>query len=156
MPISRRLLFGTIATRLVGITNATGYYGQVGRPLTVPAPAGWVADPPVKADNDPRVKPYFVLYPGPGVDGPDSPLVGLDEGLGLDFDVRTAAGDVDDLLALVDRIEARLVGWVPVLAGVVCGPVGRFPGYRPPFLPDKTVSPERQFTPLKYVLTVTT
>lgn len=156
MPVSRRLVFGAIATRLTAVTNATGYYGQVGRPLTLPAPTGWVADPPVKEATDPHVKPYFVLYPGPGVDGPDTPLVGLDDGLGLDFDVRAAAGDIDDLLALIDRLDAQLVGWIPVVAGTVLGRIGRFPGYRPPLLPDKTVSPERQFAPLKYVLNATT
>ncbi len=156
MPVSRRLVYGAIATRLTGVTNATGYYGQIGRPLTLPAPVDWVADPPVKSAQDPSIKPYLILHPGPGIDGPDLALGETFDGIGLDFDVRAAAGDIDDLLALVDRIDARLLGWVPVLSGVVFGQVTRFPGYRPPLLPDKTVSPERQFTPLKYVVNATT
>ena len=156
MPVDRRLLYGTIATRLSVVTNATGYYGQIGRPIVLPAPVGWVADPPVKSAQDPRVQPSYILAPGPGVDGPDTPLNDLYDGLDLDFDVRVGGGDVEDVIALVDRIDARLLGWIPAVANTALGRIGRFPGYRPPLLPDKTVSPERQFTPIKYVLTATT
>lgn len=156
MPVSRRLAFGAIATRLSTVTNATGYYGQIGRPIILPAPAGWVADPPVKSADDPRVRPYYVLYPGSGGDGPDRPVLGLDDGLSLPWDVTAAGGDVDDVLALIDRIDAQLVGWVPAVVDVVFGRVIRLPGSRSPLLPDKAVSPERQFSRLQYVVDATT
>lgn len=156
MPVvSRRTVFSLVAIRLSTITNATGYYGQIGRPLILPAPVGWEADPPVKSAGDPRVKPYFVLYPGAGTDGPDLQLNGIDEGLNLSWQITAAGGDVEDVLALIDRLDARLIGWVPTDLGTGFSPVGRLLGYRPPLLPDKTVSPERLFAPLQYQLTAT-
>lgn len=154
--VSRRTVFGLIATRLTGVTHAQGYYGRVGRPLTMPAPVGWLAEPPAKSTDDPTVQPYFVVYPGAGTDGPDLPLTGPDGGLGLDWGVTAAGGDVEDVLALVDRIDALLIGWQPATAGVSFGLVGRLPGTRPPVLPDRNVNPERVFVPLQYSLTATT
>jgi len=155
-PVSRRIVFGLVAIRLLGVTNAYGYYGRIGRALTDPAPAGWVPDPPPKSADDPRVQPYFVLYPGAGGDGPDTPLVGVDDGLDLAWQITAAGGDVEDALALIDRLDALLIGWIPVSAGLSFGRVMRLPGTRPQLLPDKTVSPERTFAPLQYVLTATT
>lgn len=158
MPVPRRLVFNAIAARISMVANATGYYGQIGRPIVLPAPVGWVADPPVKSTDppDPRVKPYYILAPGPGVDGPDTALNDLYDGLDLDFEVRVGGGDAEDVIAVADRLDALLLGWIPTVTGIGFGRIGRFPGYRPPLLPDKTVSPERHFTPLKYVLTATT
>jgi hypothetical protein len=155
-PVSRRTIFGLIATRLLTVTNAYGYYGRIGRALIEPAPVGWVPDPPVKdPEDDPRVQPYFVLYPGAGGDGPDAPLSGVDDGLDLAWQITAAGGDVEDVLALIDRLDAQLIGWYPTVTGLSFGRVMRLPGTRPQLLPDKTVSPERTFAPLQYVLTAT-
>jgi hypothetical protein len=155
-PVSRRTVFGLVATRLLAVTNAYGYYGRIGRPLTDPPPAGWVPDPPPKSADDPQVQPYFVLYPGTGGDGPDAPLTDVDDALDLAWQVTAAGSDVEDVLALVDRLDTLLIGWIPSSAGLSFGRVGRLPGTRPQLLPDKTVSPERTFAPLQYVLTATT
>ena len=70
--------------------------------------------------------------------------------------VTVAAGDPDDLLALVDRIDAALHGWRPAGTGWLAGPLRRPPGYEAPVLVDDTVSPERPYVPLQYVTTVHT
>lgn len=160
--ISRRLLANAVATRLVGVTNASGYYGQVGRALTLPAPSGWSADPQPKSATDVRVRPYFVLYPGAGGQGPDPDLADTAVDLTQPFQITAAAGDVEDLLALVDRIEARLLRWTPDLgtagAGLHIGYLRRPPGVpaTAPVLTDTQHSPARHYTPLQYQLTATT
>lgn len=153
---SRRLIFGAIATQLAPVTNAVGYYAQIGRPITIPAPVGWLPDPPPKSANDARVKPYYLLFPGAGGDGPDTPVTGGDDGLTVPFGVQVAGGDADDVEALVDRVETRLLGWVPVVAGVVLSPVRRLPEYRPELQVDDNKQPERLYVPLRYLLFATT
>lgn len=150
---SRRQLYGVVAAQLATVPNALGYYGQIGRPL-VDGPA--VPDPPPKSPTDPRVQPYLILFPGAGTDGPDIPVCGAGEDVSLDFRVQTVGGDIEDALDLADRVDAVLLGWVPALAGVVCGPVRRLPGSRPPLLTDVTVRPERLYLPLQYAFTATT
>lgn len=160
--ISRRLLANTVAARLVGVTNATGYYGQIGRPLTMAAPAGWTADPQPKNATDARVKPYFVVYPGAGGQGPDPDAADQAVDLTQGFRVTAAAGDVEDLLALIDRIEARLLHWTPDLGaageGIHVGYLRRPPGVpdTAPILTDTQFNPHRLYTPLQYQLTATT
>jgi hypothetical protein len=160
--ISRRLLANAVAARLVGVTNATGYYGQIGRPLTTPAPTGWTADPQPKSPTDARVKPYFVLYPGAGGQGPDPDAADQAVDLTQPFRVTAAAGDIEDLLALIDRIEARLIHWVPDLGaagdGIHIGSVRRPLGVpdTAPVLTDTQFNPHRLYTPLQYQLTATT
>lgn len=159
VPVSRRLVYNQVAARLVGVTNAIGYYGQVGRPLTLPdPPPGWVADPVVKDEetSDLRVQPYFVLFPGAGGDGPDQPLCDTDGALTLDWFVTVAGGDVDDVLALLDRVDARLLRWAPTVAGHGFGQVTRFPASSAPILPDRTLKPERLFARPQYQLVATT
>lgn len=150
---SRRLLYGTIAARLATVPKALGYYGQMGRPLLDGAAP---SDPPAKSEDDPRVVPYYILEPGAGGDGPDTPVCGQGEDVTLDWRVRAAGGDIDDVLDMIDRLDAVLLGWVPTLSGVVCGPVRRYPGVRPPLLTDDTVRPPRLFMPLQYTVTATT
>lgn len=160
MAISRRLLLVAIATRLAAVEHATGYMGQIGAKYGLPGVAGTPEEPPTKSGTDLRVQPYFILEPGIG-----RPMVGEDS-LGGPADtfrdvdapyvVRAAAGDVQDLLALVDRIETALRGWVPAVAGFQCGPVVPQPGYDPPLLPDNAITPPRFFTPLQYRLTAHT
>ena len=66
-----------------------------------------------------------------------------------------AAGDVEDFLALVDRINAALLGWAPVLDGhPFPGPVKRLPGYEAPMLNDASMSPPRAYALLQYQTTI--
>lgn len=159
--ISRRLLAGAVAARLLAVTNATGYYGQIGR-LLPGAPDGTPVDPQPKSAKDARVRPYFVIYPGAGGQGPDPDAGDQAVDLTQPFQVTAAAGDVDDLLALVDRIEARLLRWTPDLGaageGLHIGYLRRPPGVpaTAPVLTDTQHSPVRLYTPLQYQLTATT
>lgn len=161
MPISRRLLANAVATRLLGVTNATGYYGQIGR-LLPGAPADTPTEPQPKSATDARVKPYFILYPGAGGQGPDPDAGDGAVDLTQPFQITAAAGDVEDLLALIDRIEARLLRWTPDLGeagvGIHFGYLRRPPGVPNtlPVLTDTQHSPVRLYTPLQYQLTATT
>lgn len=153
---SRRAIGAAIATRLLEVTNAPGYYGQVGR-LLPGAQANTPKDPPQKSPTDARVVPYFVLYPGTGGDGPDANLG--DESIDLTqlHQVTAAAGDVEDLLGLVDRIDAKLNRWSPTVAGVVAGRLHMPPGFDPGQpIPDNQQQPVRYFVPLQYRLDATT
>lgn len=152
MTVSRRTVAGAIATRLTTVTNALGYYGQVGRSLT-----GDLIDPPgPKSPDDQRVEPYFVLYPSPGTTGPDQDLGDCAVDLMLPFQVTAAAGDIDDLLALVDRILSGLHRWTPTIAGLACGRVQFPPGFVPTnVLIDRDHTPHRLYVPLPFQLTVT-
>lgn len=158
--ISRRTLALAVATRLVDVTNATGYLGQIGARNGLPGLENTPADPPTKGGTDQRVKPYFVLFPGVG-----SPSTEVDLGdsfidLDVPFQITAAAGDTEDLLALVDRIHDCLYRWAPgvltdegVTPVVIGGPLRTPPGYVPPVLTDTNVTPHRLYTPLQYVLT---
>lgn len=161
--VSRRAIANAIATRLVGVTHATGYYGQIGRPLpsqqlidaggTIPADP----QPKNKPNGDMRVRPYFVFYPGAGGPGPDADLGDCNVDVTLAFAITAAAGDIEDLLALVDRIVDRLHRWTPTVAGVVCGRIAFPPGYEPgPLLVDDTFKPERLYVRLPFQITATT
>lgn len=150
--MSRRLVADAIATRLVGVTHAVGYYSQIGRAL--PGAVDTPHDPPAKSPTDPRVAPYLIFWPGAGGDGPDPQLCGRTSGVSGDFAVTAAAGDIDDLLALIDRIDARLLGWTPTAAGVTASArITRRPGYVPPILTDPTKQPERLYARLEYLHT---
>lgn len=150
-PVSRRLVVGAIAARLQTVTNATGYYGQVGRLLT--GQTGH--EPETKSATDLRIQPYFVLFPGAGNDGPDPDLGDCNVDLTLAVQVTAVAGDIEDLLALVDRVDAVLHRWSPIIPAHVSGRMERPPGFAPPVLPDRAYAPERLFVPLQYVLTTT-
>lgn len=150
--ISRRDLARAVGTRLLDVTNATGYYGQIGAKNALTEGDAAPATPPTKSATDLRVAPYFILEPGVGRPGDEvdmgDTLVDIDQPI----TVRAAAGDVDDLLALIERIDACLFRWAPTVDGLQCGPLRYPPGYEPPLLPDMTVQPSRLFSPLQYVL----
>lgn len=159
--ISRHEVALAIGERLLQVTNATGYFGQIGALYGLPGAA--TAPPeqlPIKGGSDHRVKPYFVFEPGAGRPGlPDVDEVDLADtvvDLTYLFTVRAVAGDPEDLLALVDRIDGLLFRWAPSVAGVQCGPLRPPPGYVPPFLTDTTVKPWRHYSPLQYQLTTHT
>lgn len=157
MPISRRALAGAVAARAVGVTNATGYFGQIGEMNGLPGVTDTPADPPTKAAGDLRVKPYFVVFPGAGEPGNEDSVGGpTDAFVDLDWPIQitAAAGDIDDLLGLVDRIHDRFFRWSPGLLGaVLTGHLAVPAGYRPGVLTDKTVTPYRLYVPLLFQLT---
>lgn len=155
--VSRREVGNAVAAHLAGVTNATGYYGQVGRPLPGVDPATVPADPPPKSPTDPRVRPYFIVYPTAGVPGPDPDLADVADDLTLPLRITAAAGDVEDLLGLIDRIETRLHRWTPTVVGLALGRVVHPIGYAaPPILLGRDVNPHRHYTSLTYQVTATT
>lgn len=158
--ISRRLLGNAIANRLTAVTNATGYYGQISALNGLPGVEDTPADPPPKSADDPRVRPYFVVFPGIGRPGDEDSAAGhTDTFVDLDWPVgiTAAGGDVDDVLALVDRIDALLYRWTPAsVDGVLCGPLRYPPGRDVPLLIDHAFKPVRHYAPLQYQLTAHT
>lgn len=163
--IQARVLAGLVATRLVGVTNATGYYGQIDARNGLPGVTGTPADPPPKSSTDARVQPYFILFPGIGTPGPETSVGGHTDSF-VDRDsllrITAAAGDIDDLLALVDRINDLLWRWSPgpiTAEGgptVLCGPLLIPPGYDPQPLQDATFTPVRHYVQLQFQLTAHT
>ena len=151
---SRRLVSNAIATRLATVGNAAGYYGQIGRPL--PGAVGTPADPPPKSASDQRVQPYFIYYPDPGGPGPDPDLGDGNEDSTQTHRVTAAAGDIEDLMALVDRLDAVLLRWAPTVTGVVAGVLRPPLGFATSILVDRQYTPNRLYVPLAYQLTVTT
>ena len=158
---SARAVAGAIALRLTSVVNATGYYAQIGRPLpgqTLIEQGGTIpATPQPKSSTDLRVRPYFVLYPGALGDGPDADLAAFAVDGVLPFSVTAAGGDVDDVLALIDRVEAALYRWTPTVPGLAAGRVEHPLGYTGAgLLLDRDTSPHRPYAVLPYRLTVTT
>lgn len=157
MAVNLRLVAAAIGARLATIPTATGYYGQIGRPLPGANPLLVPADPPAKGAHDLRVQPYFIFYPGAGGDGPDASVSGCETHATIPFAITAAGGDTDDVLALLARIHDALHHWTPTVSGHVCGrithPVGYVAG---PLLTDATYSPSRIYKRVEYQLTVTT
>lgn len=155
--ISRRLLAGAVAARLAGVTNATGYYGHVSALNGLPGVTGTPDSPPPKSSTDPRVRPYFVLFPGTGTPTDEVDLADTTVDLNVPFQVTVAAGDIDDLLALTDRVHNLLFRWGPTVTGFQAGPLRVPPGYSPGVvLTDRDFTPHRLFIPLQYQLTAHT
>lgn len=154
--ISRRALALAVAARLATISNATGYLGQVGALNGLPD-VDTPTDPPPKPDTDPRVTPYFVIFPGVGLPGDETDLGDTVVDLDWPVQITAAGGDIQDVLALVDRIDARLYRWAPTLdGGVLCGPLRYPPGRDVPLLIDQAFKPVRHYAPLQYQLTAHT
>lgn len=156
MPVSRRLVANAIATRLLEVSHATRYYGAIGRPLPGQPAESAPTVPPQKSATDERVAPYLIYFPGGGTPGPEQDLADTHADLEAVHQVTAVAGDVEDLLALVDRIDAALHRWRPVVAGHVCGPLKPPPGFDVGFVTDRTVTPHRVYMPLQYQLSATT
>lgn len=174
--IHRRVLAQVVAQRCTQVTNATGYYGSISPSTGLTPDATPPADPPAKPDGSRRVQPYFVLFPGAG----GTPFDDTERSIGAHHDpfvdlefpiaITVAGGDPDDVLALVDRLEALLYGWSPGWVSqsdswdpeddteprIHVGPLRRPPGYQAPLLTDKQFTPHRFYVPLQYRTTAHT
>lgn len=159
--ISRKALSDAIAARAVGVTSATGYLGQISAKNGLPGVVDTPADPPTKTADDLRVKPYFVLFPGAGEPGIEDSVGGsADTFVDLDWPIAitAAAGDITDLLALVDRIHNRFFRWSPGLlqtptsGDFLTGHLSVPAGYRPGVLTDRNVTPNRLYVPMLFEL----
>lgn len=117
--------------------------------LTTTAMTAYIArvpdNPP--ADTSGRVKPYVVIWPGPGYLPDYARTVGGDDAIdtGLEWtpQLTVAAGDPEWCLKAVDSVRARVNG-ARLIAGA--GPVRIEPG--PPMQQDPDVKPHRWFVPL--------
>lgn len=159
--IPRRLIARAVGGRLVAVSNATGYYGQIGAKNKLPGGPDVPATPPPKSATDQRVAPYFIVEPGAGAPTDEVDLADTYVDADTLFTIRAAAGDIDDLLALIERVDAQLWRWSPGVittddGPVVCGPMRPPAGYVPPVLLDETKQPPRWFAPLQYQLTAHT
>lgn len=155
--IPLRPVAAAVAARLAGVTNATGWVGQFGARHGLPGITDTPDAPPVKSEEDPRVRPYFVLYPGIGVPVEEANAADTFDDVDIPIAITAAAGDIDDLLALAGRIEDQLYRWAPTgFDGFVVAPLRHPVGYSPQVLLDTTVTPPRHFTRLEYIATAHT
>lgn len=161
---SRRAIANAVAMQLAGVDKATGYYGQIGRPLPgqqLVSAGGTIPDDPQPKDpanGDLRVKPYFVFYPGAGRPGLEPDAGDSVTDLTMPLPTTAVGGDIEDLLALIDRIQARFDTWRPTVAGVAFDRV-RYPlGFDlgSALLVDDQFKPERLYVRLPFQVTATT
>lgn len=133
-------LAAALKARLEAIANATVFVSEA---VNVPVIRDGIA------------KPYVVLHPGAGDPLPEPDLADAGVDLAWLFSVTCAAGLTGDLLQLVDRVNAGLFRWVPVVEGLVCGQLHTPPGFSAPLLLDRTVSPHRPYVPLQFTSLIT-
>lgn len=157
-PLSRRLLGNAVQDRLNAIPGAptiTVYRGELrNSDGTTDPPLTQIAGGTAAAR---RVAPYVVLSAGVGSPDLEPDLGAANVDLSWPVHLIVGAGFEPDLLQTVDRIHAWLHCWQPTVAGVVCGLMRPPPGYDPgPPRPNTQVSPQRWWTPLQYVVPVTT
>lgn len=143
--VPRRVLVEAYLARAAEIANVTVYLRQV------------ATEPPTIGPDDLRVKPYVVLYPSPGVPGPDERLGGDRVGLADTLQITCAAGEEKALDLLVDAVSAKYEEWRPVLPSPYeqlqlgrCRQLND-PG---PTRRDDEERPARFWTPLVYGLVV--
>lgn len=110
---------------------------------------------PTIASGDQRAKPYVVFNPGVGDPMPEPDLGDQAVDLAWSFSVTCAAGLLEDLLALVDRVNASLFRWTPLVEGLVCGQLHTPPGYSAPQLLDRSVMPHRPYVVLQFTSLIT-
>lgn len=137
-PISRRLLAAAVDARLrAEIAGVTGYRTEA-------------VDVPIVANSNGRAAQYWVLTVSAGTPTDQQDLG--DSVVDLDWliQVTAAAGDEDDVLELVQRIDAALHRWAPTVSDLVCGPLRPPPGYDALLQLDRSVQPHRPFVPLQY------
>lgn len=176
-PIPHRPLAAAVAARLVALTNATGWVGQISARTGLPGVDDTPGGPIAKSDTDARVQPYFVLYPGLGNPVAEQDLGDQSVDVDIPVTVTAAAGDVEDLLALVGRIDTLLWRWVPDGLGwfvydpttpawlwapspdgyaeatpILAGPLRPIPDAPRQLLLDESVDPSRHYVRLEYAL----
>lgn len=140
--IDREALVEAAWAQLQSVSDQTAFLGEA-------------TEAPLIGGSSSHVAPYTVLYPGAG-----TPTVEVDMGdTAVDLEwliqITCSAGYTRDLAALVTRVDAAFYRWVPVLDGVVCGPLKPPPGFQQLQLLDRDVSPHRPYVPLQYRTTVT-
>lgn len=140
MTISRKALSDAANARAQTITNCTVYLGE---PTNVPNTNGFVV-------------PHVALYPGTGTPSDEQNQADTTEDLDWLLQVTVVAGYVDDLMALLTRVDAAFYRWTPTISGLVCGPLRPPLGFDPgPLQFDKDVTPHRPFLPLQYGARIT-
>jgi len=148
--VPRRVIVEVLAARAV-IPNVTTYVRKVGTLAN-----GQTLNPPTISSNDLRVKPYIVLYPSPGIPGPDERLGGDRVGLGETFQLSCVVGEEKAIDLLIDAVTSRFDEWRPVLPA----PYDTLPIGRTRLLndvmprPDEDEKPPRYWVPLVYGLVV--
>ncbi|HEX8489317.1 MAG TPA: hypothetical protein VF642_12285 [Propionibacteriaceae bacterium] len=144
MTIDRAVLTAAAKARLDTVTGATKSVGEPRGPL------------PLIPGSDGRVKPYAILWPGAGTPGPELDLGDTVVDLDWLIQITCAGGFVEDVQALVTRVDAAFYRWTPVIEGLSCGPFRPPAGYDPgPVRLDISISPNRPFLPLQYRTTIT-
>lgn len=141
--ISVKALADAVYTRLQTVANATGYQGEA-------------IDVPLLPNSDGRAAPYWVLGASPGTPSDQVDLGDTVVDKDWLFQVTIAAGEIADLQALYDRVDAALFRWVATVNGVVCGPCKPPLGFSPgPIQLDRSVIPHRPFLALQYLVQIT-
>lgn len=126
-----------VMARLGTVSNATGFEGEA---VNVPLIPG----------GDGRAKPYWVYRPGAGDPAVEPDLGDCAVELAWSMSLTCAAGTVEDLLHLVDRVNTALYRWIPTVAGYVCGPLRPPPGFRTSVQLDRSTTPHRPFMVLEF------
>lgn len=130
---TRKQLADATEARLRTIDNVAGYRGMVPN------------DPPQIADDDPRVRPYWVLRTQPGRPD-DERMTGDLVGVQWGFQLTIAAGVEDHLDHFADEVIGLMHGWRPFPETARCWMDRDFiPG---PNQRDDDVTPPRFWTPL--------
>ena len=153
--LPRGLLTRTLVARLEEIQHLTVYLRRVGFVLDAAAEI----PPPTISPDDMRVRPYAVIYPSPGSDGPDERLDQTLTGIVWRPQVTLVAGDETALDLVVDAVTQRLDSWRPTFSAphddIEVGRLRKPPGFDPgPSRRDDDIAPARYWTPLQYVLPV--
>jgi hypothetical protein len=107
-------------------------------------------------ENSSLAAPYYVVHFGAGDPVVEPDLAGCAVELDWDFQVTCAAGVTTDVLALVDRVMAKLFRWTPVVAGFSPGRLTVPPGYKPSVQLDRQVTPHRPYVALQFTSIITT
>lgn len=139
MTIDRTVLNAALWDQLATVSGATKWAGEPTLPL------------PLVPGSDGRVAPYLVFWPSFGTPSDEQNLNDTSVDVDWLIQVTCAAGTDDAVAALATRVDAALYRWVPVINGLVCGPMKPPSGYDPgPIRLDRNVNPHRPFLPLQY------
>jgi len=107
-------------------------------------------DVPLIPGSGSRVQPYYVLTPFPGGPSGEDDLADTLVDIEFSCQITCVAAEVGDLMSLVTRVDAAMLRWSATIPGLGCGRFRPPPGYQPPTLLDRTVTPHRPYVPLQY------